>query len=59
MGRRQGKTSSNNLKNNMKTTDPNDPAIEGLEHHNPEEVGKSAIKKAIESLNKYMNNCLK
>ena len=59
MGRRQGKTSSNNLKNNMKTPDPNDPTIEGFEHLNPEEVGKNVIMKAIESLKQDMNNSLK
>ena len=59
MGRCQGKTSSNNLKNNMKTPDPNDPTTEGLEHSNPEEVEKSAIMKAIESLKQDMNNALK
>ncbi|KAK7816496.1 hypothetical protein U0070_007913 [Myodes glareolus] len=59
MGRCQGKTSSNNLKNNTKTPDPNDPTIEGLEHLNPEEVEKSDIMKAIESLKQDMNNSLK
>ena len=59
MGRRQSKTSSNNLKNNMKTPDSNDPTIEGLEHLNPGEVEKSAIMKAIESLKQDMNNSLK
>ena len=59
MGRHQGKTSSNNLKNNMKTPDSNDPTIEGLEHLNPEEVEKSAIMKAIESLKQDMNSSLK
>ena len=59
MGRRQGKTSSNNLKYNMKTPDPNDPTTEGLEHLNPEEVEKSTIMKAIESLKQDMNNSLK
>ena len=59
MGRRQGKNSSNNLKNNMKTPDPNDPTIERLEPLNSEEVGKSAIMKAIESLKQDMNNSLK
>ena len=59
MGRRQGKNSSNNLKNNMKTPDPNDPTIEGLEPLNSEEVEKSAIMKAIESLKQDMNNSLK
>ena len=59
MGRRQGKTSSNNLKNNMKISDPNDPTTEGLEHSNPDEVEKSAIMKAIESLKQDMNNSLK
>ena len=43
----------------MKTPDPNDPTIEGLEHLNPEEVEKSAIMKAIESLKQDMNNSLK
>ena len=59
MGRRQGKTSSNNLKNNMKTPDPKDPTTEGFEHSNPDEVEKSAIMKAIESLKQDMNNSLK
>ena len=59
MGRRQGKISSNNLKNNMKTPEQKDPKIEGLEHSNPEEVEKSAIMKAIESLKQDMNNSLK
>ena len=59
MGRRQGKNSSNNLKNNMKTPDPNDPTIEGLKTLNSEEVEKSAIMKAIESLKQDMNNSLK
>ena len=59
MGRRQSKTSSNNLKNNMKTPDPNDPTTEVFEHSNPDEVEKSAIMKAIESLKQDMNNSLK
>ncbi|KAK7807248.1 hypothetical protein U0070_003248 [Myodes glareolus] len=59
MGRRQGKNSSNNLKSNMKTPDPNDLTKEGLEPLNPEEVEKSAIMKAIESLKQDMNNSLK
>ena len=59
MGRRQGKNSYNNLKNNMKIPNPNDPTVEGLEHLNPEEVEKSAIMKAIESLKQDMKNSLK
>ena len=59
MGRRQGKTSSNNQKNNMKTPDPNDPTTEGFEHSNPDEVEKSLIMKAIESIKQDMNNSLK
>ena len=59
MSRRQGKTSSNNLKNNTKTPDPNDPTIEGFEQLNPEEVEKSAIMKALEPLKQDMNNSLK
>ena len=43
----------------MKPPDPKDPTIEGLEHLNPEEVEKSAIMKAIESLKQDMNNSLK
>ena len=43
----------------MKTPDPKDPTTEGLEHLNPEEVEKSAIMKAIESLKHDMNNSLK
>ena len=43
----------------MKTPDPKDPTIEGLEHLNPEEVEKSATLKAIESLKQDMNNSLK
>ena len=43
----------------MKTPDPNDPTIEGLEHLNPEEVEKNAIMKTIESLKQDMNNSLK
>ena len=43
----------------MKTPDPKDPTIEGLEHLTPEEVEKSAIMKAIESLKQDMNNSLK
>ena len=43
----------------MKTPDPKDPTTEGLEHLNPEEVEKSAIMKAIESLKQGMNNSLK
>ena len=43
----------------MKTPDPNNPTTEGLEHSNPEEVEKSAIMKAIESLKQDMNNFLK
>ena len=43
----------------MKTQDPNDPTIEGPEPLNSEEVGKSAIMKAIEPLKKDMNNSLK
>ena len=43
----------------MKTPDPNDPTIERLDHLNPEEVEKSAIMKAIESLKQDMNNSLK
>ena len=59
MGRCQGKNSSNNLKNNMKIPDPNDPTTERLEHTNPEEVGKSANMKEKESLKQDMNNSLK
>ena len=59
MGRYQGKNFSNNLKNNMKTPGPSNPTTEGLEHPNPEEEGKSAIMKAIESLKQDMNNFLK
>ena len=43
----------------MKTPDPNDPTIEGLEQLNPVEVEKGAIMKAIESLKQDMNNSLK
>ena len=43
----------------MKTPDPNDPTIEGLEPLNSEEAGKNAIMKAIESLKQDMNNSLK
>ena len=43
----------------MNIPHPNDPTIEGLEHLNPEEVGKSAIMKATESLKQDMNNSLK
>ena len=43
----------------MKTPDPNNTTIEGLEPLNSEEVGKSAIMKAIESLKQDMNNSLK
>ena len=43
----------------MKTTEPNDPTIEGLEPLNSEEAGKNAIMKAIESLKQDMNNSLK
>ena len=59
MGRRQGKNSSNNLKNNMKSPDPNDPTIEGLEPLNSEELEKNAMMKSIESLKQDMNNSLK
>ena len=59
MGRRQGKNSSNNLKNNTKTPDPSDLMTEGLEHPIPEEVENSVIIKAIESLKQGMNNSLK
>ena len=43
----------------MKTPDPNDPTIEGLEYLNSEEVEKSAIMKAIESLKQDMKNSFK
>ena len=43
----------------MKSPDPNDPTIEELEPLNSEEVEKSAIMKAIESLKQDMNNSLK
>ena len=43
----------------MKSPDPNDPTIEGLEHLNPEEVERNAIMKAIESLKQDMNIFLK
>ena len=43
----------------MKSPDPNDPTIEGLEPLNSEVVGKSAIVKVIESLKQDMNNSLK
>ena len=43
----------------MKTPEPNDPTIEGLEPLNSEEAGKNAIMKAIESLKQDMNNSLK
>ena len=59
MGRHQGKNSSNSLKNNMKTSDPNDLTAEGLEHPILEEVENSVILKAIESLKQDMNNSLK
>ena len=59
MGRRQGKISSNNLKNNMKTPDPRDLTTEGLEHPILEEVENNVIMKAIESLKQGMNNSLK
>ena len=59
MGRRQGKNSSNNLKNNMKTPDPSDLTTEGQERPIPEEVENSVIMKAIESLKQGMNNSLK
>ena len=58
MGRHQCKNSSNTLKNNIKTPDPSDPTIKGIEHLNPE-VGKSAIMIAIEFLKQDMNNSLK
>ena len=38
MARCQGKNSSNNLKNNMKTPDPSDLTTEELERPIPEEV---------------------
>ena len=59
MSRRQGKNSSKNLKDNMKTPDPSDLTTEGLEHPVPEEVENSVIMKAIESLKQGMNNSLK
>ena len=59
MGRHQGKNSSNNLKNNVKTPDPSDFTPEGLEHPILEEVENSVIMKAIESLKQGMNNSLK
>ena len=59
IGRYQGKNSSNNLKNNMKTPDPSDLMTEGLEHPIPEEVENSVIMKAIESLKQSVNNSLK
>ena len=43
----------------MKSPDPNDPTIEGLEPLNSEELGKNAMMKAIESLTQGMNNSLK
>ena len=43
----------------MKSPDPNDPTIEGLEPLNSEEAGKNATMKAIESLKQDMNNSLK
>ena len=43
----------------MKTPDPKDPTTEGLEHLNPEELEKSAIMKAIESLKQDMNTSFK
>ena len=43
----------------MKSPDPNDPTLEGPEPLNSEEVEKSAIMKAIESLKQDMNNYLK
>ena len=43
----------------MKTPDPKDPTSEGLEHLNPEELEKSAIMKAIESLKQDMNTSFK
>ena len=58
MGRHQCKNSSNTLKNNIKTLDPGDPTIKGLEHLNPD-VEKSGIMKAIEFLKQDMNNSLK
>ena len=58
MGRRQGKNSPNNLKNNMKTPEPNDLTTEGLEHPNTEEVEKIDFMKAIESLKQHVKNAL-
>ena len=43
----------------MKTPDPNDPTMEGLEPLNSEELEKNAMMKAIESLKQDMNNSLK
>ena len=43
----------------MKTPDPSDITTEGLEHPIPEEVEKSVIMKAIESLKQGMNNLKK
>ena len=43
----------------MKSPDPNDPTIEGLEPLNSEELGKNAMMKAIEFLQQDKNNSLK
>ena len=43
----------------MKSPDPNEPTMEGPEPLNSEEVEKSAIMKAIESLKQGMNNSLR
>ena len=43
----------------MKTPEPSDLTTEGIEHPNPEEVGKSAFMKAKEPLKQDMNNSLK
>ena len=59
MGRHQGKNSSNNLKNNMKTPEPSDLTTQGLEHPIPEEVENSVIMKVIEALKQDMNKSLK
>ena len=59
IGRCQCKNSSNNLKSNTKTPEPNELTTGGLEQPNPEEVEKIDIMKVIESLKQEMKNSLK
>ena len=56
MSRRQFKNSPNNLKSNMKTTEPSELTRGVHEHPNLKEIEKTDIMKVIESLKQEVKN---